>query len=631
MKRFITLIVLGMILSYSSSAAISGTPSLCVGGSTVLTDPLTGGIWSSSIPTVATVVSTSGIVSGLSPGVTTISYTVGATTETMTVTVNSNPLPIGGSTSLCIGSSTTFTDAVAGGVWTSSVPSVLNVNLASGFGTGLSAGVAFITYTLPTGCHVEVADTVYSSTPAPIIGPSSVCAGITITLLDTTPGGAWSSSNTAVATVSPAGIVTGVAAGTAIISYSYTSVCGIGAATLTVTVDGTPSAGSITGPSTVSVGDTILLADIAGGGTWSSGDPSIATIDAAGDVVGIAPGTCIITYTVSGSCGPVFATATITVTPVAPVDGVSGNVLFTGTAYAGSVRVWLITYNTVTHMLQATDSVTVTSSGSSAHYSFTGVPTDSFRVKAATLGTSSPFGYMPTYYISSSVWSTATVIFHTSGTSDTGKNIIMNYGTAATGPGFIAGDVTMGANKGTAGSIPAVGMLMYLENNSSGTIMQQTYTDAAGHYSFDNLMVGQVYKVYPEMINYATTPYSTIILTTSNPSKNNVSFVQHTISHTITPVMSGTGVMTEQTGDDISLYPNPSTGKINITWKAISVEDASVTVTDITGREIFKTIANMSTGSGSALMDLSGAEAGLYMITIKSATVHYTNKIQIIK
>ena len=68
----------------------------------------------------------------------------------------------------------------------------------------------------------------------PIFGDSILCKGDTTTLHDTTAGGTWSSSNTAVATVSSGtGFVTAVAPGVAIITYSV----GTGYFTKTVTVN----------------------------------------------------------------------------------------------------------------------------------------------------------------------------------------------------------------------------------------------------------------------------------------------------------------------------------------------------------------------------------------------------------
>ncbi|WDO11518.1 T9SS type B sorting domain-containing protein [Flavobacterium sp. WW92] len=63
--------------------------------------------------------------------------------------------------------------------------------------------------------------TINNSVALPAInGPISVCITNTIQLTHTTPGGTWSSNNTNAATVDAAGNVTGVNAGTAVITYS---------------------------------------------------------------------------------------------------------------------------------------------------------------------------------------------------------------------------------------------------------------------------------------------------------------------------------------------------------------------------------------------------------------------------
>ena len=60
----------------------------------------------------------------------------------------------------------------------------------------------------------------------PITGNPVVCAASTTTLNDAITAGTWSSSNTAVATVNiSTGVVTGVAAGTANITYQFPSTC----------------------------------------------------------------------------------------------------------------------------------------------------------------------------------------------------------------------------------------------------------------------------------------------------------------------------------------------------------------------------------------------------------------------
>ena len=61
---------------------------------------------------------------------------------------------------------------------------------------------------------------------------STMCAGTNLTLTDPTPGGAWSSSNTSVATIGTStGLVTAANAGTVTLSYAVTTACGSATAT----------------------------------------------------------------------------------------------------------------------------------------------------------------------------------------------------------------------------------------------------------------------------------------------------------------------------------------------------------------------------------------------------------------
>jgi hypothetical protein len=78
----------------------------------------------------------------------------------------------------------------------------------------------------------------------PITGIQSVCAGSQVTFATTTPGGTWTTSNTATATiVTSNGVVAGIAPGTATMTYTVPnpgSWCPASTATLTITVLPTP-------------------------------------------------------------------------------------------------------------------------------------------------------------------------------------------------------------------------------------------------------------------------------------------------------------------------------------------------------------------------------------------------------
>lgn len=630
MTKHIALAVIGLLLSLSTFAIgpITGKTNGCIGTTSTLKDSTTtGGIWTSSNTSVATIGSSSGIVTSISIGTTTITYTLGTFVTTTFTVGGTAPAPISGTTSFCTGITSTLTSTTPGGTWSSSNPFVATVGSSTGIVTGVNAGLSTISYTIGTCSEVAVVN--ISSGPAVIINwATTLCAGGTITLYDSlgSTSGTWASSNTAVASVS-GGVVTGITAGTVTISYSLAGTCGTTTATRNLTVLSSTSPGTITGPSAITVGTTATLSESVSGGSWSSSNTAVVNVHPlTGVISATAIGTATITYTISGCSGIAFATMPIT---VIALNGISGDVLFTGVPYYGTVRVWLIKYNPATLDLRAVDSVNVNcTSGSSISYQFIGSATDSFRVKAATMDT--PIlttGYIPTYHNSSFYWYGATVIYHTFGTSDINKNITMAYGTVTPGPGFVGGNVTTGANKGTA-STPAIGLRIFL-TDAAGNLVRYTKTDALGSYSFGSLPLGS-YTVFPEELNYTTTPYTGINLTSSTTSMMAASFVQHTVSKTITPIPASIPSLSN-TNSPLAIYPNPTNGKTTIQWNVAVSETGNISVTDVTGREVYTSAIELTTGNGSKQVDLSALNGGIYIIKVTSATVTYSNKIEVVK
>jgi uncharacterized protein YjdB len=147
------------------------------------------------------------------------------------------------------------------------------------------------------------------------LGPTAVCVGSTISLSDVTSGGSWSCSNANV-TISPiSGIVTGVATGISIITYTLGSGCFI---TSAITINALPS--PISGSSTVCVGATISMFD-PGGGVWSCSNSNISIGSTSGVVTGINAGASIVTYTLGSGC-TVYDTILVNPLPAA-ISGAS--------------------------------------------------------------------------------------------------------------------------------------------------------------------------------------------------------------------------------------------------------------------------------------------------------------------
>ncbi|MDN3204840.1 glycine-rich domain-containing protein [Algoriphagus sediminis] len=317
-------------LTYTLNAGIvNGPQSICVGGTTTFTSTMMGGVWSSADPAIATVDPSAGVITGVSPGAATIRYTItGCTiaTSSRTVFVNApiSPGTISGDQDICIGGDTQLLSSTAFGTWSSDNTSIATVS-NTGVVTGVSPGIVDIFYTLPAsgGCPAPETSISITVTAPPdagtLSGTQEVCEGGTRTFSSTTSGGVWSSGNPSVATIDPStGVITGVSAGSAILTYTVSGSggCPDDFETRTITVTPAPDAGTLSGTDELCIGETSVFSSTSLGGTWSSSNPAVASINAStGEVTALSNGTTTISYTVtgSGSCTDDVATRTLTI------------------------------------------------------------------------------------------------------------------------------------------------------------------------------------------------------------------------------------------------------------------------------------------------------------------------------
>ncbi len=341
----------------SGTVAIGGTVQLGATLQDASGHPLSGRsvAWISSSAAVATV-STNGLVTAAAVGSVTITATSEGKSGTASITVTDVPVSSvevvpasasvaqGGTVQLMATPRDASGNALAGRVvtWTSSSSGVATVS-ATGLVTGVGAGSATITATTEgkTGTSsisvtfVPVAS-VAVTPPAP-----SIQVGQTVQL-SATPSDAsgtpltgrvvtWSSSNSAVASVSSSGLVTGKAAGSATITATSEGKSGSAAVTVTTipvaSVTVAPSAPSIVVGGSVQL--TATPRDGAGNAltgraiAWVSDKTSIATVSASGLVTGAMAGSATVTATSEGKSG----SATVTVT-----GGGSGGLVTDATA-----------------------------------------------------------------------------------------------------------------------------------------------------------------------------------------------------------------------------------------------------------------------------------------------------------
>ena len=302
---------------------------------------LTPGTVTKAVPATTIYVrsSTAATLGANSGNVTVAATSATSQTAAVTATVYSYPTAITPASipTLCKNSTLNLADATAGGSWSSSTASV--AILASGVINASSAGSSVISYTV-SGCAATTTVTVVNSTGTAqtVSGTSPVCVGATATYSGTTAGGAWSTSASSVATVTtPAGVVTGVAAGTANINYVVTTSAGCSAGNYkTVTITALPVADA--GPAVAAIcagGTSVALGGAysgsATGATWTA-SPAGGTFTNATNVAtatytagAAASGTITLTLTTTGGgCTADVDTKTITVNPKPTAYNVTG-------------------------------------------------------------------------------------------------------------------------------------------------------------------------------------------------------------------------------------------------------------------------------------------------------------------
>jgi type IX secretion system substrate protein len=217
----------------------TGAFDVCIGltSPTIMSDALGGGSWTASNTDAAfgTFGFTKNYLYGGTAGIDTVTYTITATGcfTTATVNVQTGPPAITGPSVVCEGQTIVLSDAfLGGGGWTSGALTVASVGGGTGVVTGVSGGIANITFTpFSTTCY-SVQKVTVNSAPSAINYPGGAptfCQNDSMLLSDPDPLGKWTSSNTLNAVVdSSSGLVKGVGVGggvsvSANITYTFPS------------------------------------------------------------------------------------------------------------------------------------------------------------------------------------------------------------------------------------------------------------------------------------------------------------------------------------------------------------------------------------------------------------------------
>ena len=607
---------------------ITGTKVACINGNgNLLGNSTPGGVWTSSDTTKATINSTTGLLFGKAAGSTIITYTVTApgvgcvNSISVSVSVLSSPNVSAstGSGSTCLGGTTQLANSTAGGTWSTSNPTIATIS-STGLVTGVSVGVAIITYTTPPNANGCTRSTTRSQTVralpvvAAITGPNGVCLGGSINLSNATSGGTWSSSNPAVASIGSTGIVTGNALGTVTITYTSapnTYGC-VGTSTYNVGVYNAYGIAGITAganPICSNKTTTLTATGVTGASpivTWWTGSGGTGTNLGTGTTLSNAVPGVYYAY-VSGSCGS-SAEAVITIGSIAistrdTFATACGSFVWRGNTYTATGN-----YNFVGVNAAGCDSIVtlrltinkintiVTKTNVACFGKLTGVITDSaisgtppIQYKLGATGTYSStktFSGLKAgsyyVYVRDSLGCTTidTVVITQPATAISATATVIN----ASCPGAANGSITVN---------PTGGIAPYTYRNGTGGSFGSSNV-------FSGLKAGS-YRIY--IIDAAGCSIYSIAVAVSN-----VSTICPSIAKTIVPVKE-----TGSTELQAILFPNPSNNLFTVKVKGKYNEPIMIRVLDVNGKTLFadKGLPNQSFRFGESFI------SGTYLVEIR--------------
>ncbi len=296
--------------------------------------------WSAQDTSIATV-SSDGIVTGVSPGSTQISANANGKSGIATVTVQKTPVAsvvispphVDATPGIRIQLSAVTYDAAQNPLdgrvvsWSTSNAGVATVD-GSGMTSAVSAGTATITATsegksgTATIAVSQAAVATVAVTPNPLVMSVGQTTQLSATLEDATGNVlsgrvvAWSTSNSAAATVSPQGLVTAVAKGVATITATSEGKSGTAdVTTMNVAVGSVsvqPQNPSLTLRSSGQL--AAIVRDVNGNVvtdrvvTWSTSNATFVGVSSSGLITGIALGSATITATSEGKSGTTIVT-----------------------------------------------------------------------------------------------------------------------------------------------------------------------------------------------------------------------------------------------------------------------------------------------------------------------------------
>jgi len=568
------------------------------------------------------------------------------------------PGTISGPSIVCKTSSITLFDSVTGGKWHSNNTAIATIGSGTGVVTGLLPGYDTVTYTDTNICGMGVTSAVIRVdtvvTAKPISGPSATCVAHYITLTNPNVLGTWSwSTSNGRATITHAGLLSGVSHGLDTAFYVFTNACNTVTSSFVVTVDTVLNAGTISGATNLCAGSWTHLTESVSGGTWFSSSSAIAVVDGSGNVTGVGQGAVTISYYLSNACGASTATHSMLLSRSASnitgsdSVGVGLSKTLADTVLGGT---WTTNDTSIATIIDTSGIVTGVAVGTTTiTYTVTNFCGTSYAVMTLNVGNHPDPGTITgptsvclgtTITLSSSVsggtWSSSSDTNATVSSGGVVSGLTVDSGTAMT-PVTISYTVHTGFGDSTTTVIVNVLHTPIISiTGPPAFALGQNYQIRAvppdGTWSHTNNTIGTFLLVYDS--SAFSIPYATFLSYIMTGQGTDVLHYHATnacgsADSSLTATIHGVKVNTVNSAvSALNIYPNPTQGEFSINVSTNTNEQAVVTITNMVGEKVSEL-----TIPTNKLVDVKlDQPAGIYLISATTVSGNnYTAKISVAK
>ncbi len=105
-----------------------------------------------------------------------------------------------------------------------------------------------------------------------------------------------------------------------------------------------------------------------------------------------------------------------------------------------------------------------------------------------------------------------------------------------------------------------------------------------------------------------------------------------TTNQTVNTLIAPTGIDNPKIDAlSLNIYPNPNTGNFNLNINCKQATEATIVITDVSGKIVMQDHANLSTGQQVVPMNIGAIAAGVYFVSIKGNAINATQKMIIMK